>query len=351
LYEYYNFRGALELLGTAATGSTPGKGILGVMSSHLEEGKGSHKLYDAEEVAKVERLIQILEMYEVWDNGDFRRAKSLVDAFEPSLSPDLVPWTITELGDIWPGTDGIDDPGSAASHLHDAHLELKHGRDGPEDSFFGRPAQLLAYVRDELAKVERLIVYNEDYRSAYLRAAGLHELLLKARLCICFLNEEVKLTVDGDPPAEPADRHEWFKAIAGLSGPDVMRDALKHRKKLPFRHGRKLELTSSAPVLESYWERKALDLDRVRTTRGQPVFTVLRNESIHTHLYIPDHVAKAALELVKAAVEEFEANWLKHFYPEALSSADPRPVEYPKWPRLCGDDACQLDFLPPKLRN
>ncbi|MCS7230483.1 MAG: hypothetical protein NZ923_10730, partial [Candidatus Kryptonium sp.] len=175
LYESYSFRNARVLLGAAGSAGNAGTGIIGAMSQTLG-GAGSDALFDPDDIGKVERLASMLEMYEAWENGDYAEAKRLKDG---SLPPDVVPWSIEELGGIWPHVASATDAQTAAQNLLTDHLVLKQGASGPSDSLFAKPLPLLAYVRDELAKIERLITKNEDYRSAYLRAAGLEEFLLK----------------------------------------------------------------------------------------------------------------------------------------------------------------------------
>lgn len=355
LYKRYNFLRAQEMIGIVATEDEPGLGILGAMSSHLGGNRVDRKLYDSGDIARVEKLVQILEMYEAWDNGEFRQAKELADKFQPALPPDIVPWAVLELGDIWPSAADVADPRDAADKLFKAHLELKRGKTRPEDSIFGHPAWLLAYARDEMAKIKRLITKNEDYRSAFLRSAGLEEFLLKARLAMCFLRNETQLTIGKDPPVQPcslscADRARWFRAIADHSGADAMRDTLRGKRSLPLERGKaKLEVSDGAPELGAYWSSKALDVDEARTPDDKPVLTKLRGEAIHTHLYIPKHLAEAGRELVRSAVAEFETTWLEHYYPGTLKAAAEKSVKRPRWHRMC--QVCQLDFLPSRLQD
>ena len=117
--------------------------------------------------------------------------------------------------------------------------------------------------------------------------------------------------------------------------------------------GGNIRRSSNAPFLHAYGTGLAFDFATLTypdsSDKSTPVFVKLRGEAVHTHLYIPKHVAKAALELVCAAVHEFETEWLEYFHPGTLNQATSRLVEAPSWPRLC--EVCQLDFLPPKLRD
>jgi hypothetical protein len=358
LYERYNFRRAQELIGTAATMDKPGSGILGAMSSQLEGKKAYPPLYDPEDIARVERLAQILSIYEAWDNGEFRQAKKLAGELQPTLPPDVVPWAIAELGDFWPSAIEIADAGNAARQLLEEHLKLKHGEDKPTDSIFGRPPPLLAYTRDELAKIDRLIAKNEDYRSAFLRAAGLHEFLLKARLALCWLNGGLQVCLKGSKNWQSVGDlgeggKELFHSLTEQSGERKMRIALSSDPpKSCGIQGVSICRCACSPRLEPYWSGLELDLDKsvyVEGGKATPVFVKLRGEAIHTHLYIPRHVAEAARDLAQKAVAEFETKWLEHYHQGTLQVIADKSVESPKWRKLC--KVCGLDFLPPKLRN
>ena len=50
------------------------------MSSGLGDRR---KRYDQDDIEKVKKLVQILQMYEEWENGDFQQAKTLADSFSP----------------------------------------------------------------------------------------------------------------------------------------------------------------------------------------------------------------------------------------------------------------------------
>ncbi|GIV79006.1 MAG: hypothetical protein KatS3mg050_3400 [Litorilinea sp.] len=354
LYESYGFRSARSLLGTPAVNGQPGTGILGAMSLSLDGSTGD-PLFNSSEIKKMDRFATILEMYEAWENGDYTAAKSLRDSFNPPLPSEIVPWSIDELGGVWPAVSGAPDTRTAADTLLKAHLALKQGEPQPANSLFAQPAKLLAYVRDELAKIERLITKKEDYRSAYLRAAGLEEFLLKARLCMSWLKGVLSATVEKESPVPSntltdSDQSRGFAAIVSHSSADAMRETLRRRQALELRNAKmKVGLDATAPYLGEYWNGRALDFDAFVSGWGNPGFTRLRGEAIHTHLHIPRPIAEAALELVRAAGEEFETNWLEHFHPGTLAGVADKRVEAPSWARLC--DACELTFLPPRLRQ
>lgn len=354
LYESYSFRNARALLGIASSAGNAGMGILGAMSQTLG-GSGNTPLFDQSDIDSVKRLASLFEMYEAWENGDYAEAKRLKDSFNPPLPPDVVPWSIEKLGSIWPHVAGVSSARTAAQNLLASHLALKQGASSPSDSLFAKPLPLLAYVRDELAKIERLIEKNEDYRSAYLRAAGLEEFLLKARLCIAWLNDCLEVEIGNNSRTKvsklPNNKNiKGFRNLVEHSGADAMRDTLANQNQngLQLRKaGMKVYLANTQP-LAKYWDKKSLDLNAVQHG-NKPIFTKLRGEAIHTHLYIPRPIAEAALELVRAAVEEFETNWLEHFHPNTLAAMNGKLFAAPTWSNLC--EVCDLIFLPPRLRQ
>ncbi len=346
LYLGYNFRSAKELL----LGRENYPGILSAMEQPLDSGI-SEKLYCAKDIERAKQLVHLLEIYEAWDNGDFTAAKCLADSY--SFSSNLVPSAVTALGDIWPSAEGINNAGEAAKQLFNQHLELKQGKQQPQDSLFNRPTLLLTYARDERFKIERLIKNKEDYRSAFLRAAGLHEWLLKARLSLCWLNNEMECwnqeTLIGKVEDLPQNhQHTWFKRLVKVSNANEMRKALMHEDKLSFKDKRNVNLTQNAPKLDIYWSSMPIDLDVFQDNSGNPLLFQLRNEAIHTHLSIPRSVAAAALDLLIAALDEFEDKWLEYWYPGTSQTVDALALNASAWCDVCTHIG--LDFLPPELQ-
>lgn len=357
LYTSYNFRSARELIGQAPSPEGPGSGILKAMSSRLGDHIDGPKLYDQEDIAKVNQLVQTLKLYESWDSGDYWAAKARIVKAKPPLPESFlkngVPWAVQVLGDFWPHADEEKSADQQARQILEAHLKLKYGDRKPEDSIFHRPKELLAYVKDELAKIGRLVKDQQEYRTAYLRAAGLDEFLLKARLALCWLREEVM--ADGRTVTR-SDKDQWhalFKMMVDTSKARYMRSVLTHHphQTLQLRESEPrtwLTLAEGTPTLKRYWRNKPLCMDRVRLRR-RPVFVQLRGEAIHTHLHIPRSLAKAAYDLVQAGVSDFEANWLEHCHPGTSQEANGALVERAEWSLLCTSH--ELDFLPPKLRD
>lgn len=295
------------------------------------------------------QLLSAIEVYQAWDNGDYRAAKQKTEGPESPLPDEGIPWAVRVLGDLWPHASEGGNADWAAQQILKLHTKLKHGDPDPEDSIFAQPETLLAYVQDELAKIERLVQPKEDYRAAYLRAAALDEFLLKARLALCWLHGE--LILEGKPVtrAELGDEgwRKRFKKLADHSGGYAMRAVLL-RKAGKQLSGVGVQLAPHAPKLDRYWQGMPLDLDTLRDLLDEwqrPVFIRLRGEAVHTHLYLTREIANAAVALVRASVEEFIDNWLGKCHPDVVTDSSDRLTSAPGWDDLCR--LCGIDFLPP----
>ncbi|MBI3960145.1 MAG: hypothetical protein HY328_15130 [Chloroflexi bacterium] len=356
LYDRYDFRGAREFIQGSADGKLPG--ILTAMTNPLGEEVHNRTLYDPGEIGRVKRLVSVLEIYELWENGDFKHAHKIGQEAQPPVPNTLLPWAVNVLGTTWPGGFIFTNPNQSARQLLDEHLALKQGSSRPNDSLFAQPLHLLAYLLDELEKISRLYKQNEDYRSAYLRAAGLHEFLLKARFALCWLNGGLEAQVGrGDSWGALSDfgdqEHEAFKYMVNDANEWKLRQALRSNPPEPYSlKGGKVRRRADAPVMDGYDRGLALDLNGQVYGEGndaRPIFVKLRGEAIHTHLYIPRHVTDAALQLVQAAMLEFQQNWLEVYHPGTVAQKLPGDIGCPAWSVLCKE--LGLDFLPPRLRT
>jgi hypothetical protein len=355
LYERYDFRGAREFI----EGSTDGKllGILTAMTNPLSQKAHNRMLYDPEEIERAKRLVSVLEIYELWENGDFKHAYKAGQEAQPPIPNTLLPWAVNVLSTTWPSGLTLTNPNQSAQQLLNEHMILKQGSSRPNDSLFAQPLHLLAYLSDELEKISRLYKQNEDYRSAYLRAAGLHEFLLKARFALCWLNGGLEAQLGrGDGWGALSDygnqEHEAFKYMVNDANEWKLRQALRSNPPEPYSlKGGRVRRRHDAPVMDGYDQGLALDLSGQVCGEGndaRPIFIKLRGEAIHTHLYIPRHVTEAAFQLVQAAMLEFQQNWLDVYHPEIIGQKPPGDIGCPAWSLLCKE--LGLDFLPPRLR-
>lgn len=354
LYERYDFRGARELLHGRPRGDS---GILQAMSTPFHATPDAKGLYSPADIDKVMRLSLILEAYELWENGDFRHSHTKVHTDASLVDRSLLPWAVEILGPMWPSGEPHADPNGTAHQLLEEHLTLKQGASTPKDSIFGQPLPLCAYLSDEMGKIRRLQQENEDCRSAYLRAAGLHEFLLKARLALCWLKggleaKPTSTTAWGAVSTFGSQEHEAFKYLVEDPSEWKLRKALAPNPPQAYSlKGGNIRRRANAPVMEQYDDGLALDLSDQTIGEGEnarPIFVKLRGEAIHTHLSIPRSVALAAIELVEASLDEFKRNWLEVYHPGTVAVMQTAGMDCPNWVTLCR--LLELDFLPPRLR-
>lgn len=302
------------------------------------------------QTAGARRLLEATELLEAWDNGDYHTAMTKADGLAGWLPAEGVPSAVTSLGDNWPFADLRSGASEASTQLLKIHLRLKHGEPGPEDSIFDHPKALAAYTEDEMAKIERLLTPKEEYRAAYLRAVGLDEFLWKARLALCWLHGDL-LTERGPVTRSrmgSAEWRRWFSRLVEHDGGDDMRRALLHKGCLQMRSKGEtisIRLGDGAPALECYWQGKELSWDQ--RFGGRSLLSKLRGEAIHTHLYLTEKIARGAVAVARAGMDELRRNWLHRYHPGTLAAAPPPFCEEPGWSQLCS--WCGVDYLPPYL--
>ena len=318
----------------------------------------------AREISAINQLIYALEVYALWDSGNYREAWEKIRKHAPFLKDkDSIPWAVTQLGaSAWPYASN-DDVRQASRDLLNSFIALKCGKQGPDknaqpyESIFAetKVGLLIAYVHDELAKVQRLSEIKEDHRAAFLRAVGLEEFLLKARIVFCLLHGQI---VDRRQNCVNSNHAYWlatFDAVVEHNGTDDMRRFLSVKEcpylklnNVPFNAGFTSEFED---YMGHYWKEnptrkwRTVMLDLSIDNCGQrSTLARLRGESIHTYLYVTKQIAEAAVTLAKQAADEFK-DWLKRYYPAQYPDFDEKQVEAPEWTKLC--EWCGVDFLPP----
>lgn len=303
------------------------------------------------------RLLAIVRFYEAWDDGDYARAGRLLAELQPETPGFTPPVAVPLLSPIWPSVSAAQPPQAAARQLLRQHAQLRRA----PGSIFESNELLLAYARDELARIERLVSANEDSRSALLRAAGLDELLLKARWLRLWHQGWVEVW-DGSGRQhlgniralrDPDLAASLYDALLNHQGTDYMRAALQ-RTTPDGRHSS----NSQTPYLKvETYRNQARESFRLRPALHAPALTDyehdaqlagetltdLRNQAIHMYLGVTQAIAQAAVKLAAANLADFEARWA------ALSSApfaapSPAAVSCLPWATLCR--LCELDNLP-----
>ncbi len=334
LYERYLFRNAATLLDE----------IIPSMRGWFSE----------DEVNASKLLRKVMKMYEYWDNGDHCGALKMYESIRNQLKASLqLPTAVWILGedDYWPHSED-------AETLLAQLKKLEYGEDG-RPSLYLSVKKLLVYAYDELAKVERLIEHNEDYRSALLRAVGLTEVLLRARLLILIHTGKVEIAIKPekstspdyqlltDAPSEVTDWRQIIveRVIEQQSVYPFIR-ALQYRADGSADERRPTKLRCTKGTSPNQEENEFL----LRRTSEAPLLsgdvllgkeTKLRNKAIHTYLSVPENIARRALDIVRKSVNEFAKKWAVLIMKEKVEVQ----TELVGWTELCR--ACGITFLPP----
>lgn len=294
-YQQYNFRAAQRLLG--ASWQTHAANTLWSIAHNLD----LLPWCDA-----IDRLAHTLEVYRLWDEGDYKGSldyhkKHKADIFA-NVQP--LPTAIQQLGTQWITWQGN---GIIPNQV---------------PNFFDDTDRLHAYVQDELARIERLIHHNEDYRSAFLRAGGLNEVLMTVRLtrrCPASEQSDLLQKLDQGTPSISSVFYQLPKPAG---------DRFEARRQ-------RIQFTLEGPSMTEWWRGTS-------SFHEWKDFTELRNKLAHTYVSVPETVAQAALTFVTANYTDF------------CTLSDPSIAgaqyctESMQWSRLC--QACGLDeWLHPAL--
>lgn len=297
LYNNYQFREACRVLE---------KQVLPVMQKFLPNSE-----------CAVKKLIKFMEFYELWDEGDFKRAEQVGKEIEQDVGTFDQPSAVTELANIWFETEA-------------SRPEFK----SKPPHFYGQEDKLKVYVCDELARIRRLIVYNEDYRSAFLRAGALNEVVMVARL--------VRIVTD------PNDRKRLLDCL-DKSTPRISL-IFKGLTKNNLTIGRKGNVSwpegpdpainvTDASIMTDWWNQTAFKDNGGK--EGWRQFLDVRNKLAHTYLSVPDNWARDAFEFVKTNFED----WISSNEPCSGFNTSALP-----WPKLCALTGANY-FLPPNLQK
>jgi hypothetical protein len=307
LYNQYSFKGAAKLLRDIRE-----------CTERFLGGKSEH----------VAQLEECLEFYGLWDNGDYRSAWNEHQKLSNTMKVPPCPLAVEKLHEIWPDKTNLDDG-----------IRNLEGQDKIEDSIYLKDDEIVTYSRDELEKIERLIRINEDFRSALLRAAGLNEFLLRARVVRLWMEDNFILDIEDKEHSRKnikgKNLHEADKEILNSPGvrlflslrwkPGRNKDVIKFKlESLKTAEGHR---SQNAQMLCKFWDG-IMDLCKI---------FVLRNKVIHFCLSIPGDVAVAAEEVARANLGDFEKNWIRNKVPEGNYEAMP-------WDELLS--ICGIDFLP-----
>jgi len=262
----------------------------------------------------IKQLEQILECYELWDAGLYNESAQKVKEIQEQISSFEPPTTVTRLGGKWFTTE-------------QAHFK------GAPPNFYEDTPELRAYVLDELARIQRLID-NEDYRSAFLRAGSLNEIVMLARLVKLVTNQEQRTRLLTALQSKTPSAQSVFKYLskpAGISftvgrgGADIFISSFE---------GEVITVTVEKEM--TWWQ----NVNLFDGHGSWQEFIQRRNDLAHKYYSPPRPWAEDALAFVRANVEDFwEPIEDINVHTEALS-----------WPELCKLTGV-AGFLPPNLRK
>ncbi|GAW27547.1 TM1812 family CRISPR-associated protein [Carboxydocella sp. ULO1] len=292
LYERYQFREAREL---------------------LTKIRDSMKTVIPDTEEPIKKIILFLDYYEKWDRGDFRGAKEAAQMLGNFDQPSAV----VELGNKW-------------YEIKGANFENIPKR------FYGDLQSVKLYVYDELKRIRRLIEYNQDYRSAFLRAGGVNEIIMIARLVQLVKNHQhYNLFLEKLDEKTP----EISKVFDSLTKPE--KEEINIKKDIPFDGFRKkndpdIIVQMSSPMATWWKDQKNMFGD----DNGWDSFLDKRNKLAHKYFAVPRDWAEDALKFVEANFEDFLGQRMS----ELSLCAETLP-----WSKLC--ELCGMNhFLPPNLR-
>jgi len=233
-----------------------------------------------------------------------------------------------------------------------------------------------SYAYDEREKIRRLIKLKEDFRSAFLRAHGLSETLVKARLLRRWHRNEVIIRLGNNDKWQTRDALttdgctvETLNALDGALGRcEMVWTSKLLRKKLKEKDLRQCEV--SIATVEADGRRQSHKETAVfkhddsikpmeefyvhdKQFWSSHQFSKLRNLAIHFCLSFSRELALKSFTMVQKNLDEFAKNWLDIVpgKPDPTITADgAKDIENavtnsrPTWSDL--SEACGLTLLP-----
>ncbi|HID65064.1 MAG TPA: hypothetical protein EYP49_20285, partial [Anaerolineae bacterium] len=327
LYTHYNFRSAQEVLN---------QDILPVVKQLAPDSDRS--FFEPEQIQAVEELIKILEFYELWDKGDFQGAASksvlLPDASQPLAVQKLIP--------LWPPRLESEDGESAARQLVN-NLDEQMCLDHENRSFLLRPLFLGVYVADEISRIERLMNLHQDYRSALMRATGLYEMLLHARI--------LTLWYIGAMEYRPSKSSSWQLLEKGSDnwceqyGPIEKMRGLTQYEKFVFEHEPYERKRTSTHV--RWPDNSTYELPS--TVQLPDAINELRHKTTHRAIPVPKSTAHLAWQKLRVSFDDYCTKWAPHLETD-FNLPEPGAIAYQAqpWSAIC--ELCGLSkVLPPTL--
>ncbi|RME61456.1 hypothetical protein D6779_00035 [Candidatus Parcubacteria bacterium] len=176
-----------------------------------------------------------------------------------------------------------------------------------------------------------MIDYSEDYRSAFLRAGSVNEIVMLARVVSLVSDEQDKSSLLDALDQRTPEARRVFKALVQ---PD--KTYIDVQKDIPFKGAPGLQI-SRPSIMQPWWKKTKM----FSADDGWDTFLTRRNELIHKFFSVPREWAEDAWRFVQANFEDFLGHPLEglNLRAKALS-----------WPELCTLTGID-QFLPPNLRK
>jgi hypothetical protein len=295
LYTHYKFREARETL----------KGLWQNVKSYFDQKAGP----------AVQKMLSVFQCYVEWESGRYNEAQATAQAI-PGFTP---PKVVSAWGGQW--------------------FKISGRGFTVVPRFYADSDKLRVYVCDELARICRLIEYNADYRSAFLRAGSLNEVIMLARL-VKLVPEPDKTTLLNALDEETPNAGNVFRAMLnldkGLNPKSSSR--IRMNKDITFRRTQNPPTFTITllPPMKRWWTKTTL----FNAQNGWEDFLHRRNDLAHKYYSPPREWAEDALRFVTANLEDF----LGHSIADLNFNTAALP-----WSELCV--LCGLDrYLPPNLR-
>ena len=178
-----------------------------------------------------------------------------------------------------------------------------------------------------MRRIERLISLYQDFRSAFLRAGGLSEVLVAARIVALIADPSVKKDFLVALSERTPGAERMFEALLSPAGTPI---ALNN---LGLRNAPKENVKAGEPMKE-WWRGTTHFSDAT----GWRTFLDRRNVLTHRYVAVSDDFARDALSFATANFEDSIGS--------SLGSLDLN-AQAATWQELCR--ILQLDFLPPNL--
>lgn len=260
----------------------------------------------------VKKLKSYFDYYAKWDRGDFYGARQA--AISLGFPEELQPTAVVELGDGWYQIEGS---------------EFRYKNKAKD--FYGNEKVIQIYVCDEIERIGRLIEKNEDYRSAFVRAGGVNEIIMLARIVAMITS-----SIDKDKFLEPLDdKTPFISSIFESLTNEKNQIEVGKKKDISFTNAPEITIPKPSRMKE-WWTSTKL----FKTNKGWDKFLTYRNHLMHKYFSVPREWAEDGLGFVKANFEDF----LGH----PMSDLGICTEELP-WKELC--NLCGISrYLPPNLR-